>query len=316
MLKTWEKMANSFTKDVKEIPEDINSLLSEIRLNCPEMLLKLGLVGDSNVKAESLVALHRFGSWGSFGMPIFQVTEDLVASLILTDPQNVLADEIQFPYRAFLIKIPDDFWELESLMDGAVRKICWIWVHEYKQVDKHYNDTTWWRIDSVSDDGTCITYFDRRPEVSLKDFLSTGQIINSPLYTGMSQPEEGISYAMRRLVINLCLYLSEVGDMEKKKTFSKSAKAGKKKKPKPVTWVVGRSVKIGKELIEASKDWTRSKQGNRSEWTIKKRFAVRGHWRNQPCGEERRLRKRIWIAPHWKGPGKGEKLPRVYSVES
>lgn len=36
------------------------------------------------------------------------------------------------------------------------------------------------------------------------------------------------------------------------------------------------------------------------EWSH--RWVVRGHWRNQPCGEGRSETRRIWIAPHVKGP--------------
>jgi hypothetical protein len=33
-----------------------------------------------------------------------------------------------------------------------------------------------------------------------------------------------------------------------------------------------------------------------------RRWIVRGHWRNQPCGPSRSLRRRIWIDPFIKGP--------------
>lgn len=316
MLKIWEKMGNELSDNLKDIPENLHDFIFEIKTNYSDLLLKLGLIGDSNVKAESLVALHRFGTWASYGKPVFQVTPDLVASLILTNPQNVFVEEIQFPYKAFIIKIPDNFWELESMMDGESRKIPWIWVHEYRQRDSNLEDKMWWRIDAVSEDGTCITYFDKKPHGKISKFLNVGETIDSPLYVKMNPSEKGISFAMRRLVVNLCLYMSEIGDMKKKKVYTRFGKSRRKARPSPEVWVVGSGIKIGKELIEASKDWTRARQGNKAEWTIKRRFAVRGHWRNQPCGEERKLRKRIWIAPHWKGPGKGERLPRVYTVES
>lgn len=316
MLKTWEKMACAVSSEIKDPPEDLNELISEIRINCPELLIKFNLIGDKNVKAESLVAVHRFGLWAYFGMPVFQVTEDLVASLILTDPQNVLAEEVKFPYRSFLVKVPDGFWQFESLMDGSTKKANWVWVHEYRQVDRDYENRTWWRIDAVSDDGTCITYFDKKPNGTMKEFLAQEKKIGSPLYIEVDESEAGVSVSMRRLVVNLCLYLSEVGDMEKKAVYNKSSKARRKKKKKSSTWIVGRKIKISKDLIDAAKSWILSKQGKEAGWTIKKRFAVRGHWRNQPFGKERKLRKKIWIAPHWKGPGKGEKLPRVYDVQS
>lgn len=314
MLRVWEKMANDLKKDLKEIPENINDLVSEVKTRCPELLLKIGLIGDTNVKAESLVALHRFGTWASFGMPIFQVTPDLFASLILTDPQNVLAEEIHLPYKAFLIKIPNDFWELKSFVDEKIQKISWVWVHQYDQANSEMVDTTWWRIDTVADDGTCITYFDQKPEESLKVFLTASTKIKSPIYTEVSSEESGISFSMRRLVVNLCLYLSEVGDIKKKKSYRQSGKQKRKRGPEATIWRVGSNIKIGKDLMDAAKSWVLAKQGDKQQWTIRKRFAVRGHWRNQPYGEKRKKRKKIWIAPHWKGPEKGSRLPRVYDV--
>jgi hypothetical protein len=45
------------------------------------------------------------------------------------------------------------------------------------------------------------------------------------------------------------------------------------------------------------------------EWHA--RWAVSGHWRNQPCGIGNKQRKFIWIAPHIKGPPDREiKIPR------
>lgn len=312
MLKTWEKMARDLTTNLSEIPENAHDLIHVIQEKLPEMLINLGLSGSMEVKFESLIAAHRFGSWGTYGMPIFKVTEDLLASLLLTDPKNITVDEVKFPYKAFLIRIPDGFWKLESFIDGKSEKIPWVWAHEYSFGNMESNIQPWWRVDAVAVDGTCITYFNYKPEGDLSDFLGLGKIIDSPLYTGMNQFEKGISFAIRRLLVNLCLYISEVGNLKKQKSY----KNPRKKKKTPTTWIVGSDIRISQNLLEASRDWARAKQGGGGEWTIKKRFTVRGHWRNQPYGEGKKLKKKIWIAPHWKGPGKGEKLPRVYTVET
>jgi hypothetical protein len=42
------------------------------------------------------------------------------------------------------------------------------------------------------------------------------------------------------------------------------------------------------------------------------RFLVRGHWRNQPFGEERSKRKLIWIKPYYKGPDFAELVNKPY----
>lgn len=48
------------------------------------------------------------------------------------------------------------------------------------------------------------------------------------------------------------------------------------------------------------------------------RFPVEGFWRNQPYGQERALRRRQWIAEHWRGPRDAPVLdrPKVHRVES
>lgn len=49
-----------------------------------------------------------------------------------------------------------------------------------------------------------------------------------------------------------------------------------------------------KEASEADGTGTGSKQ--------KVRYMVSGHWRSQPYGKDRKLRKPVWIKPHWRGP--------------
>jgi len=46
-------------------------------------------------------------------------------------------------------------------------------------------------------------------------------------------------------------------------------------------------------------EWRTSNEGR--SWELAKAFEVRGHWRWQPYGIERALRKIIWIHPHMKG---------------
>jgi hypothetical protein len=56
--------------------------------------------------------------------------------------------------------------------------------------------------------------------------------------------------------------------------------------------------------------------GNESEehGKLNKRFTVRGHWRNQACGENMLEHRFIWIKPYWKGPNTAEILSKAYKV--
>ena len=42
--------------------------------------------------------------------------------------------------------------------------------------------------------------------------------------------------------------------------------------------------------------------GEGKKWGLSVRFMVRGHWRNQACGEKRGQRRPVYVAPYLKGP--------------
>ena len=46
-----------------------------------------------------------------------------------------------------------------------------------------------------------------------------------------------------------------------------------------------------------------------------KRFIVRGHWRNQPCGHNRSEKTLVWIKPYYKGPEMAELVNKPYLVK-
>jgi hypothetical protein len=66
-------------------------------------------------------------------------------------------------------------------------------------------------------------------------------------------------------------------------------------------------------ILHAPKNYKSLSEGTGR--TIDKRFIVRGHWRQQAYGEDRSLRKQIWIYPFYKGPEFGEVLNKPYLVK-
>lgn len=118
-----------------------------------------------------------------------------------------------------------------------------------------------------------------------------------------------------KLIINLCLYVAERGKGERqvqyttKKAKRRASKTETTFERKPIVWLLGKEIKLSKELVQAA----RSQYLDESAWTIKKRFVVRGHWRDQAYGPGRTLRKRMWIEAFWKGPTEGERLAHLYT---
>jgi hypothetical protein len=67
-----------------------------------------------------------------------------------------------------------------------------------------------------------------------------------------------------------------------------------------------RYVAVGRTLAyNENEQESETSASSGSERKISQKFIVRGHWREQPCGKERKDRKRLWIKPFWKGPDWG-----------
>jgi hypothetical protein len=74
----------------------------------------------------------------------------------------------------------------------------------------------------------------------------------------------------------------------------------------------GGSIKTSYIHLSAPKNYKPLSEGNGT--TLDKRFIVRGHWRNQACGEKHLEHKRIWIQPYYKGPELAEVINKSYLV--
>lgn len=107
-----------------------------------------------------------------------------------------------------------------------------------------------------------------------------------------------------RLVVNTCLYMSS---QEAELREVKPA-VGAKRSPKKVRKILrGRHpfILVGESVPHCGR-------GADSTYRLGVRFIVRGHWRNQPWGPRKALRRWKWIRPHWKGPDAAEVVNKTY----
>lgn len=90
----------------------------------------------------------------------------------------------------------------------------------------------------------------------------------------------------------------------------------KKKKREPKATAEPKRWAIG-STIRIDPRLIRSARGGAREaaFHIKQRFVVRGHYRNQVHGPARALRTLKWIAPFWKGPEEGARLVHTYKLD-
>lgn len=287
---------------------------------------------DNDTLREAALMLHQLACWYFDGLPVFRPTHDLLAALLLTDPAGVTPEEIRRPYETFVIDFPQDWpWRLQ---DGAGRA-CPVrlgWVHAYRggeqelglqlQIVAEAPPSPEFQTSGTND----LVLHDRLPDLAattnLQSWLNDRH--GPPLAFGQIRAvatdatDDYLQKAMRRLYVNFCLYIAEKGKGKR----LPDPPGRKRKSPRlaavrrPAIWLPGTEIKLPAPLKAAAHAWTTAKRGQKLPWHVQRRWTVRGHWRMQACGPARQDRKRLWIAPYWKGPPEGVRIGHLYTVDN
>ena len=304
--------------------------------------------------------------WAHYGMPTFRLSRSLASALLLTDCTSLRGRDLQIPFPAILVAIPDNppLLEMSEVADGKetnrvpVRFIHW---HRLKTVrneaDRLYvqqlfeefrylerrgmqraahearakwiatmqlKQTSWMSIVELVADGNPIMTNTRSPwpadDAPLEVWLEApDKLQDTPGSEPMTDLDKQAMRAAFRLLANLTLYLQEQHGKQGGKRapyVPRPTQIGKAGFPK--IWEMGRELKMPAALQKAARDFSHRREGGRAArgWRVQKRFTVRGHWRAQAHGPRWSLRKRIWIAPFWKGPRTiDEALARLYAAD-
>lgn len=274
-----------------------------------------------SVPSDARTELHGLVRWLQSGLPVLRPSLDLATGLVLTDPSSVLGSEWKLPFNTFVIHVPYDIWLIEG---GQV---------EYEGLEFNSDDTyvTMVVVHSyVTSDGTPsiearaiarsgLGLFSRFPmphfDEPLEDWLeATGTTFaaDSPIPLVGGEAEKIVE--IWRLVINTCLFVIDRGKGQSETRYStKKARRRQQEKGaltgKPEVWILGKEIHLDRELLQAAKSRTTGRG-----WSIKSRSVVQGHFKEQPYGPGRLMRKRIWIEPYYRGPKEGERLSHLYTM--
>ena len=166
--------------------------------------------------------------------------------------------------------------------------------------------------DAERDDGV------DRGEETLEEWLTSYSPLGGKYQFKSTDLDKSAVHASLRLLVNLSFYLdaqsAEGKKLPKREILQRKWRKGRDPGPAiPPAWQLGQDVKLSTELRAAAKHSASPNPKTRAEWELKSQHVVRGHWRNQAHGPDRTLRKRIWIAPHWRGPQAGEAIVRNFS---
>jgi hypothetical protein len=252
---------------------------------------------------------QRLAQWAHYGLNVFDLTHSLAAAFLLTEPQRTIPD---LPYPTFLITLPDGV--LPMFFDVSMRKVLggiygWarrLWVHRF-WVNGDYpvpQERYLWQ----SECGTIHLWNQQAPE-KLDEYdnlvdrsLDAEERLDEPI---LEQDLRTNQLALR-IIRNLCSWLESTAAHQRSPENAHALKAKPPSGQPPVYpyWVLGREVKLSKELRAAAKSFALSAQDKETRvgWRLQSQFAVRGHWRHQPYGPGRSARRLQWIEPYWKGP--------------
>lgn len=271
---------------------------------------------------------HGFTRWYGGGLPRFRLSHGLAAKLAMTDPDGIAAEDIRLPFPTFMIELPYPNGPLVATsIDGEhstdiltilVSRYFWAEgipdlsfnhhsIAEYiKWCEKVKSDLVW-NVPAVH---ACV--------ISHNTIIHQRNPMIGPLVINKAGSAIEVSSLTRRctilawrLVFNLALYLKHVDS-------SFMSNGGRTVNHdhglQSILYEVGSEVKLSRELRDVARSFCQTGAAH-EKWKLEKRFIVRGHWKNQACGEDLSERKMIFVEPYWKGPADAPVLARVYTDE-
>lgn len=257
-------------------------------------------------------------AWHRHGMNVFKVSKDLAAALLLTRPPKFDPEDFRLPYESFKILLPEGVLPLwratgrvwaeditvscydASMHDDEPKKMLYI--------AANYGVLSLWRQKELAKLDQ-VTPFDQESVIEVPSVASAPD--------SKVREDEITERIAVHLLQNLVHWVNNCSRGVKEVAKGSSRQFTNRKiahKPKPVVWSLGREVKLSPASIEAARELALGESKDAVKgWKVRTQFTVRGHWRNQAHGPGRKDRKKIWIAPHQKGPDGAESWAHVYT---
>lgn len=271
---------------------------------------------------------HSLVRWWRGGLPRFRLTHGLTTKLMLTDADGIESSDLKLPFPTYLIELPipncplvfDDDEQTKNGSDvGFVVVSRYVASVDEMVVDRGHLQRAlsdlWQRSRSTTFDKPQLRMFvvGARQGMVIDDCKPLwGAFDDRPdaRLPSVTSRDRRCVEAAWRLAVNLPLYLHHVpssrGSGGKVVNLDHGVTS--------LFYEIGQDIKIDPHLREAARAFCVS--GSRPEgWTLAKRFIVRGHWKQQPCGSGRSERRMTFIEPYWKGPADAPALARAYTDE-
>lgn len=285
-------------------------------------LLPVDLTTPPETVREHIHAVHFTGRWAQFGFNVFDLSPDFAASLLLTEPAPMEEnEELHLPFPCFYIRLPPGV--VPVFVRGEQHWAEGIWCHRFKSFHTELGPHTDFFRWTVERKGLSM-WKDRFP-TNIDDPVDRSKYNMTWDGDPPSVPEDDISHAKAlRIIKNLCSWLDATGGLETqaKPLPPRIKKKGSNDRRKaieggvwPRVWLFGQNVKLRPELRKMASEFALVESNHAVPgWKVRVQHVVRGHFKNQPHGEGRALRKRKWIEPYWRGPEGAAAWAHIYEA--
>jgi hypothetical protein len=249
--------------------------------------------------------------WADQAFPTVTMGEKFCAALLATQIPEEMAEEVEAPWKAFMIEVPG---RMLSVFDGDIMqrtRIARILVHKTNHPEDPWRWIAFgekgqhvWRTGHANQLLKAVQF----KEAHHKDNYTLGdQAFDDDLHR-----DERLYILVSRLVLNTCLMVADP-DQVKPLGFSHKrhvAKQGRRSgPPEQRVFQVGRPINL--DCRDAIQEYI---EGERTARELKVQSLTRGYFRQQPHGPKFSLRRKQWIQPHWRGPADAPILVRPHVI--
>jgi hypothetical protein len=248
--------------------------------------------------------------WADQAFPTVTMGERFCAALLATQIPEDMVEEIECPWKAFMIEVPG---KMLSVFDGDEMqrtRIARILVHKTDHPDEP------WRWIAFGEKGQHVWrtgFADQllKPVQFKEAHHKANYRLGDEAFEGDLHRDERLYILVSRLVLNTCLMVADPDQVKPLGSSHKrhASREGRKGPPEQRVFQVGRPINL--DCRDAIQEYV---EGERTARELKVQSLTRGYYRRQPHGPKLSLRRRQWIEPYWRGPEDAPILVRPHMI--
>lgn len=283
------------------------------------------------------------------GKPVYiSITEGLMLGLFLTELSGTTANDIKMPVPSFILEFPPGTVYMYDHQTGyhetayaivteAISPSFGDGLFIYLQGlpnDKSENvfddHAEYFPLDISNGDEPISNVIEVCEEIRQEELREHGRFSRDSVGKIFGEEYYGADFREKiiRIIVNSIIYMNSESasvrhedqrKIDKLRSISEHRKLKTKEKVEldllenDDRWVLGTDIKIThRDIEEIEKDRKQTKSSGRK---LTRPSLTRGHWRWQPYGKGRSLRKRIWIKPFIRGKELGGTAGRTFTLD-